>query len=83
MFVNGDVIFNTSRRRKEAVCGVLFGENFRLVTSAATKPVIFNPPLLPMPDVPFAVTKPSARRDFLLREKLNPFFTLHVEVAEE
>src|SRR5262245_2944005 len=36
-----------------------------------------------VPNIPFSITKPPARRDFLLREKLHAFFALHVQVAEE
>ena len=38
---------------------------------------------LGMPDVAFAVAEPAARSDFLLREKLDAFAALHVQIAEE
>jgi hypothetical protein len=36
-----------------------------------------------MPDIAFAKAKPSRRRNLLLREKLDAFFALHVQVAEK
>src|SRR6185312_3979291 len=38
---------------------------------------------LSMPNISLAITKPPARRDFLLRKELHAFFALHVQVAEK
>ena len=38
---------------------------------------------LSMPNITFAITKPSAGGHLLLREKLHTFFALHVQVAEK
>src|SRR6266550_354007 len=41
------------------------------------------PSFFSVPDVPFAVAEPAAGRHLQLREELNAFLALHVQVAEE
>jgi hypothetical protein len=36
-----------------------------------------------MPNIPLAVAEPATRRRLLLREELNAFTALHVQIAKE
>src|ERR1017187_1538888 len=52
---------------------------YRLFTEESTRLAL----RFSIPDIPFPIAKPAAHGHFQLREELDAFFALHVQVAEE